>query len=174
MTGDRLLSRRSGFSPTPCGSGFSLTLLASLLVALPLVTLAATPTSRPEQSPGVVHQLRIYEIFENNKQAFHDRFRDHAMRIMAKYDFNIVAQWEAKNGARTEFVYLLEWPDEQTMKDRWAKFMADQEWANIKKETGARYGKLVGEIQDRTLHLTAYSPRKQLLSENARAVSVRE
>jgi hypothetical protein len=158
-------SRRSGFSPTPRGSGFSLTLVACLLLALPLVTFAATPSSqssREDPAPGVVHQLRIYEIFENNKQAFHDRFRDHAMRIMAKYDFNIVAQWEAQNGARTEYVYLLEWPDEATMKDRWAKFMADQEWSDIKKQTGAKYGKLVGEIQDRTLNLTAYSPQKEL------------
>jgi hypothetical protein len=77
-----------------------------------LVTFAATP----------VHQLRIYEIFDHNKQAFHERFRDHAMRIMKKYDFNIVAMWEAKNGAR--------------------------------------HGKLVGEIQDRTLRLTDYSPRE--------------
>jgi hypothetical protein len=132
-------------------SRLSVTLLLCLLWLSP-ATHAATP----------VHQLRIYEIFENNKQAFHDRFRDHAMRIMKKYDFNIVAMWEAKNGARTEFVYLLEWPDEATMKDRWAKFMADKEWSDIKKETGAKYGKLVGEIQDRTLHLTPYSPQQQL------------
>jgi NIPSNAP protein len=146
---------RSGFSPTRSGgSGFSLTLLLCLL--LPLSTFAATP----------IHQLRIYEIFDHNKQAFHDRFRDHAMRIMTRYDFHIVAQWEAKNGERTEFVYLLEWPDEVTMKDRWAKFMADQEWSGIKKQTAAKYGKLVGDIQDRTLHLTPYSPRKELLSEN--------
>lgn len=131
-------------------SGFSLTLLLTFLL-LPVTTFA-----------DVVHQLRIYEIFDNNKQAFHDRFRDHAMRIMKKYDFNIVAMWEAKNGARTEFVYLLEWPDEATMNDRWAKFMADQEWASIKKETAAKYGNLVGEIQVRTLHLTPYSPRKEL------------
>jgi hypothetical protein len=129
-----------------------LTFLLALLL-LPLMSFAE-----------VVHQLRVYEIFDNNKQAFHDRFRDHAMRIMAKYDFRIVAMWEAKNGARTEFVYLLEWPDEATMKDRWAKFMADREWAAIKKETGEKYGQLVGEIQDRTLHLTPYSPRKELLS----------
>ncbi|HKS56150.1 MAG TPA: NIPSNAP family protein [Steroidobacteraceae bacterium] len=133
-----------------CGSGFSLALLLTLLL-LPLTTLA-----------DVVHQLRIYEIFDNNKQAFHDRFRDHAMRIMAKYDFHIVAMWEAKNGARTEFVYLLEWSDEATMKDRWAKFMADQEWKDIKKETAAKYGNLVGEVQDRTLRVTDYSPRRQL------------
>ena len=90
------------------------------------------------------------------------------MRIMAKYDFNIVAMWEAKNGTRTEFVYLLEWPDEATMKDRWAKFMADKEWAAIKKETAAKYGNLVGEIQDRTLQLTAYSPRPALAARPVR------
>ncbi|HEY7640503.1 MAG TPA: NIPSNAP family protein [Steroidobacteraceae bacterium] len=140
------------------GSGFSLTLLLAFLL-LPLTTLA-----------DVVHQLRIYQIFDNNKQAFHDRFRDHAMRIMAKYDFHIVAMWEAKNGARTEFVYLLEWPDEATMKDRWGKFMKDQEWKDIKKETAAKYGNLVGEIQDRTLHVTNYSPRKELLSNSKSSV----
>jgi len=130
-----------------CRSGFGLTVLLTFLL-LPLTSFA-----------DVVHQLRIYEIFDSNKQAFHERFRDHAVRIMAKYDFHIIAMWEAKNGARTEFVYLLEWPDEATMKDRWAKFMADAEWSAIKKETGTKYGKLVGEIQDRTLHLTPYSPR---------------
>ncbi|MBI3788800.1 MAG: NIPSNAP family protein [Ignavibacteriales bacterium] len=108
----------------------------------------------------VIHQLRIYEIFDGNKKAFHDRFRDHAMRIMAKYDFNIIATWETKNGDRTEFVYLLEWPDKETMKDRWARFMADQEWIDIKKETSKVNGALVGEIQNRTLELTDYSPRK--------------
>jgi hypothetical protein len=46
------------------------------------------------------------------------------------------------------------------MKDCWSKFMADQAWKDIKKETAAKYGNLVGEIQDRTLRMTDYSPRK--------------
>jgi NIPSNAP protein len=132
------------------GSGFSLTLLLALLL-LPLASFA-----------DVVRQLRIYEIFDNNKQAFHDRFRDHAMRIMAKYDFKIVATWESKKDNRTEFVYLLEWPDRETMADRWEKFLRDHEWIKIKKETGEMYGPLVGEVQDRTLSLTDYSHRKAL------------
>jgi NIPSNAP len=115
-----------------------------------------------ENASSVVHQLRVYEIFETNKRQFHDRFRDHAMRIMAKYDFRIVAMWEAKGDEGTEFVYLLEWPDEATMKDRWEKFMADEEWAAIKRVTARQYGKLVGEIEDRTLKITDYSPRELL------------
>ena len=84
------------------------------------------------------------------------------MRIMAKYDFKIVATWESKKDNRTEFVYLLEWPDRETMADRWEKFLRDQAWIKIKKETGEMYGPLVGEIQDRTLYLTDYSPRTGL------------
>lgn len=54
----------------------------------------------------MIHQLRIYEIYEHNKAAFHDRFRDHAVRIMQSYNFNIVTMWETQSEQRTEFVYL--------------------------------------------------------------------
>ena len=118
--------------------------------------------SRAGEQQSVIHQLRIYERFDNNKKAFHDRFRDHAMRIMAKYDFKIIATSESKKDNRTEFVYLLEWPDRETMADRWEKFLRDEEWIKIKKETGEMYGPLVGDIQDRTLYLTDYSPSKAL------------
>jgi NIPSNAP len=125
----------------------------------------AVLTSAHAAEPAPVHQLRIYEIFDNNKQAFHDRFRDHAARIMAKYDFDIVAMWESKYQNRTEFVYLLEWPDEATMKARWADFMADEEWKAIKKETAAKHGTFVGGIDDRTLRLTSYSPSRMLTNQ---------
>ena len=106
----------------------------------------------------MIHQLRIYEIFEHNKAAFHKRFSDHAMRIMRTYSFDILAMWETQTGERTEFVYLLTWPDEPTMRDAWAKFLADEEWKEIKRVTSAQHGDLVGEIEDRMLVLTSYSP----------------
>ena|SRR6516165_3021998 len=106
----------------------------------------------------MIHQLRIYEIFERNKAAFHARFRDHAARIMRRYGFNIVAMWEARSDVRTEFVYILAWPDEPAMRSAWASFMADAEWREIKRVTAAEHGDLVGEIEDRTLRLTDYSP----------------
>jgi hypothetical protein len=105
----------------------------------------------------MIHQLRIYEIFETNKDLFHSRFRDHAARIMKRHDFDIVAMWEAKTETRTEFVYLLRWPDEQTKIEAWASFMADQEWDDIKRATRHR-GALVGDIEDRVLVMTDYSP----------------
>jgi hypothetical protein len=136
-------------------------LIASIVILTVGVIVPQRLTNAGEQQ-SVIHQLRIYEIFDGNKKAFHDRFRDHAMRIMAKYDFKIVATWESKKDDRTEFVYLLEWPDKETMTDRWKKFLQDQEWIKIKKETGEINGPLVGEIQDRTLYLTDYSPHQVL------------
>ena len=79
-----------------------------------------------------------------------------------KYDFKIVATCESKKENRTEFVYLLKWPDSKTMADRFQKFLGDKECINIKKETGEMYGPLVDEIQDRTLYLADYSPRTLL------------
>jgi len=106
----------------------------------------------------MIHQLRIYEIFEHNKSSFHDRFRDHAARIMKNYGFDILAMWEAQTEVRTEFVYLLQWPDEAAMQGAWEQFMADEEWKEIKRVTRAQYGDLVGEVESRVLVQTNYSP----------------
>ena len=137
-------------------------LIASMVMLTAGIILPQRSSASAGEPQKVIHQLRIYEIFDSNKKAFHDRFRDHAMRIMAKYNFKIVATWESKKDNRTEFVYLLEWPDEKTMNDRWEKFLRDPEWIKIKKETGEINGPLVGEIQARTLYLTDYSPHKTL------------
>lgn len=106
----------------------------------------------------MIHQLRIYEIFERNKAAFHARFRDHAARIMARHGFEIVAMWETASAGRTEFAYILVWPDAATKTARWTAFMADPEWAEIKRVTVIEHGDLVGAIEDRLMTPTDYSP----------------
>ena len=90
--------------------------------------MAAVPARIERARCGLIHQLRVYEIFERNKAAFHARFRDHAMRIMRKYGFEFVAMWEAKTERRTEFVYLLVWHDVATKEAAWNEFRADEEW----------------------------------------------
>ena len=107
----------------------------------------------------MIHQLRVYEIFERNKAAFHARFRDHAMRIMRNYGFEFVAMWDSKTDRRTEFVYLLTWPDVAAKEAAWSAFRADDEWKDIKRVTNAEHGDLVGEIQDRVLVPTPYAPK---------------
>ncbi len=106
----------------------------------------------------MIHQLRIYEIFEHNKAAFHARFRDHAVRIMRRHGFDFVGLWETRTPPRTEFVYILAWPDEATKTAAWRAFMADDEWKEIKRATASRHGDLVGTIEDRLLHPAGYGP----------------
>ena len=70
---------------------------------------------------------------------------------MRRYGFDILAMWEARTERRTEFVYMLTWPDETAKRAAWAQFMADGEWSEIKRVTSAQHGDLVGAIEDRVL-----------------------
>src|SRR3989441_917162 len=101
---------------------------------------------------AMIHQLRI-------REAFHARFRDHAARLMRHHGFRILDMWESTSDRRLEFVYLLEWPDEAARDTAWRAFMGDQEWSEIKRQTAAHHGDLVGAIEDRTLRRTQYGPR---------------
>jgi len=138
--------------------GIALLHVASYTSAQQQVDRESSTSEVKQEAARMLYQLRIYEIFEHNKAAFHERFRDHAARIMRKYGFSIVAMWEAQTDRRTEFIYLLAWPDEATKRAVWAAFMADAEWSEIKRVTGAGHGKLVGAIEDRVLVPTDYSP----------------
>lgn len=137
--------------------------IAGWLIALLALQAVCTRTSLASEATAQrpIQELRIYEVVERNKQAFHERFRDHAARIMARHGFRIVAEWETRFEGRTEFVYLLEWPDEATMKSRWAAFRADEEWQQIKLESVKAHGDVMGGIEDRVLYPTDYSPRSR-------------
>ncbi|AZA83411.1 NIPSNAP family containing protein [Chryseobacterium lactis] len=134
------------------------------LIILSGITLGQTISSKDSSSgKPPIHQLRIYEIPKENRQVFLDRFRDHALKIMKKYGFTIVSIWESEYKDKAEFVYLLEWKNEVSMKKAWEGFMSDQEWKDIKAQTAKLHGNFVNNIEDRTLKLTEFSPQKQLV-----------
>lgn len=135
--------------------------LAALLALTPAAAAAeAAPAAEapPAAEAAPLQQLRIYEIPRTNEGVFHDRFRDHALRIMARHGFLVRSIWRSEHEGKVEFVYLLDWPDAATMKAAWAAFMADAEWAAIKRETGAQHGRFVDAISDRTLEPLPWSP----------------
>ena len=108
----------------------------------------------------MINQLRIYRIDPATAGAFHDRFRDHAARIMGRRGFRILAMWEAEGeaeGAPTlDFVYLLAWEHEAEMQARWEDFIADPEWAEIKRATSAEHGAMVLSNAQMTLRPVPY------------------
>lgn len=105
-----------------------------------------------------MYQLRIYKVNPEKREAFHDRFKNHAMRIMKKYEFSIVAMWESFTEADLEFIYILDWPDIETMKQQWEAFLADQEWIDIKKKMDLDIGEPVLQATGRILNPIEYSP----------------
>lgn len=137
----------------------------SLIVAM-AATLAWSAAASPadpylcERQDGL-QQLRIYEINRANRAPFHDRFRDHALRLMERHGFTVLDMWESDTGDRLQFVYLLSWPDEATMDARWEAFLADEEWIAIKRRSAAESGQLVRETRGQPLSRVSYSPACQ-------------
>jgi len=105
-----------------------------------------------------LQQLRIYEIDRDNRGPFHQRFQDHALRIMKKYGFNVVDMWESDTGEKLQLVYVLDWPDQATMDSAWKAFLADAEWIAIKKRSAEEHGQLVREAKGQPLVRLSYSP----------------
>ncbi len=130
-----------------------------ILTALSPVSVAAPNVAVTAESP--VYQLRVYGLVDKSKPAFHARFRDHALRIMKRHGFDIVAIWETRDASGPAFVYLLKWADEATMKKSWEAFLADAEWIKIKADTPASDRPIMREVeQDRTLRIMDYSPTR--------------
>lgn len=105
-----------------------------------------------------MYQLRIYEVNPEKRVAFHERFQNHAMRVMKKYGFNIVALWESVTASKLEFIYILNWPDKETMERQWKAFLADQEWIDIKKKMDLDIGEPVLKATGCVLEAVKYSP----------------
>jgi hypothetical protein len=80
----------------------------------------------------MIHQLWIYEIFEDAKGAFHARSRDRASRLMRRHGFHIVCHVGGQNGQANRVRPPPEWPDGRTKASVWAAFMDDRQWAEIK------------------------------------------
>jgi hypothetical protein len=140
--------------------------MKKLQLMLAACALIVTPVlaQQPPATDGPVQQLRVYELFEPTRSAFHERFREHAIRIMRRYGFNIVAMWESRTEGRPEFVYLLDWPSESAMRTAWSGFMADREWIQIKAQYTERHGRVVGRIEDRTLRRMPAPPEQSAAS----------
>ena len=105
-----------------------------------------------------VYQLRIYEVAPDKREVFHARFKNHALRIMKRYGFEVVALWESSSIVNFEFIYILKWPDAATLERQWKLFFADEEWIAIKKKTASETGEPVLKVTGRLLNAVAYSP----------------
>lgn len=105
------------------------------------------------------HELRIYEVNRSNREAFHERFQDHAMRFFKKYKFKVIDMWESDSGDKLQLIYILYWPNRATMEARWKEFRADKEWAEIRQRSVAKHGDLLlSTPASQSMVRVSYSP----------------
>lgn len=105
----------------------------------------------------MIYEERVYEIPNPVRKAFHERFENHALRIMKTYGFQIVGCWDEEIGEMQNFVYILAWKDLNARQEAWAKFNSDEDWTKIKKVTTERHGQLVTATRNKILKPTSYS-----------------
>src|SRR5690606_24205456 len=118
-------------------------MLLSVFAFSPLISIASENAYLCQNRSTQIQQLRIYEVNRSNRNHFHERFQDHALRIMKRHGFNVVDIWESDTGTNLQFIYILSWPNMATMEDRWKSFLSDKEWIDIKKRTVEEHGELV-------------------------------
>lgn len=106
----------------------------------------------------MIHELRTYEIPNNARKAFHERFEAHAMRIMERHGIKILAIWDEEIGDMQNFCYIIEWQNLAEREEKWPKFNSDEEWSKIKKESAAEHGEMVRKTHNKFLRPTKYSP----------------
>lgn len=100
----------------------------------------------------MIHQLRIYQVRPELLPEFDTRFKNHARRIMVTYGFDIESMWYSRVEEKVEFVYILRWPDIQTMRKQWDAFMADAEWESIKQHSRETTGEpVLAKLADQVL-----------------------
>ncbi len=107
----------------------------------------------------MINELRIYTAAPGKLQELIERFRDHATRIMKRYDIRPIGFWTPDDPAgSSDFYYLLEWDDMAHHDRAMAAFRADQDWLSVR-ETTETNGPLLVTIKNTFLKPAGFAAR---------------
>ncbi len=104
-------------------------------------------------------EMRTYVANEGKMEALHQRFRDHANRLLAKHGVELVGHWTVASGegAGNTLIFILAYPSREAREASWRAFMEDPEWKKAKEES-EKGGVLVGKVIQTFMVPTDYSP----------------
>ena len=106
----------------------------------------------------MIYELRIYDIIPNRREALYERFKQGALRLLAKHGFRIVDMWEPTDG-QEKLIYLLEWHDEKERAELWNAFRHDAEWQQLKTNTEGE-GAMVTRMDHLLLGSLPFAPHR--------------
>ena len=105
----------------------------------------------------MLYELREYTATPDGEPRLQRMVTEHMLGLFERHGLTLVGFWRHADEPR-RFVYLLAWPDDDAMRSSWEAFLADEEWRQIKRDTTAAHGDLVGEIDEMILVPTDFSP----------------
>lgn len=132
--------------------------MLAVLAALASGCAAGAPAAGKGPAAPRFYEMRVYTANPGKMEALHQRFRDHANRLLAKHGMEVVGHWtvESGEGAGTTMVFILAYPSKEAREKAWEAFKADPEWQKAKADS-ERDGALVGKVVQTFMVPTDYS-----------------
>lgn len=104
----------------------------------------------------MIYELREYVAVPGKREQVLARFADHTMALFAKHGMEVVSFW-VDRGDADRLVYILRFPDDQTMAAAWEAFRSDPAWQAAKAASEAK-GPIVAEVISRVLLAAPFVP----------------
>lgn len=124
------------------------------------IALLAALFSYPSQSSAEVYEFRTYTAKAGKLPDLVARFRDHTVRLFAKYGMESVGYWVPTDEAQsaTTLIYILKHESREAAGKSFRAFGADPEWRKAYKESRAD-GSLLSKLPDSVfMEATDYTP----------------
>jgi len=144
---------------------FTLSAVA-LLASATIVVAAESPDTR-------VYELRIYHAAPGKLDDLNKRFRDHTVKLFAKYGMENIGYWTPADPSDNRLIYVLAHASRDAAKKSFAAFGADPEWKTAQKASEAN-GKLVNKVESYFMQPTDYSPAIKVAQAGPRVFELRE
>jgi len=139
---------------------------AALLASATIVVAAESPDTR-------VYELRIYHAAPGKLDDLNKRFRDHTVKLFAKYGMENIGYWTPADPSDNRLIYVLAHASRDAAKKTFAAFGADPEWKAAQKASEAN-GKLVNKVESYFMQPTDYSPAIKSAQAGPRVFELRE
>jgi hypothetical protein len=105
----------------------------------------------------MIYEIREYTTVPGRMPALVKRFNEHALKLLAKHgmDVVLVSLTELGDNGNNELVYVLRFDSYAEMGEKWASYIADPEWIEVKAASEVD-GPIVAKLKRRVLNPTYF------------------
>lgn len=132
----------------------------------PLVRASKTGGGKEGKVADRIFELRTYTATTNNLGNLNARFRDHTVKLFAKYGMTNIGYWTPmadQPGAQDTLIYFLAHKSQDAAKESFTAFGKDPEWTAARKASEEKGGgplTIKGGVKSIFMKPTDYSPMR--------------